>query len=214
MTPWTVARQVPLSVGFPKQEHWSELSFPSPGDLPDPGIKPKSPAGLLHCRQSILAWRIPWTEEPGRLQSTGSQRVGHNWETSLHFLTTEPLMKLLLLINLLLITTQLAPKSPQTLPKTLLSKYPSIMGISQVYRLENFSSNLCSSLDLCLQIHNVFWGSPLVHPRDSFTCLMLELLTPLPLFISSLGKVYAPAWGRECGRPWTSHYLDFILISN
>ena len=32
---------------------------------------------------SILAWRIPWTEEPGRLQSTGSQRVGHDWATSL-----------------------------------------------------------------------------------------------------------------------------------
>ena len=89
-TPWTVARQAPLSVGFPKQEHWTELSFPSPGDLPDPGIKPKSPASLLHCRQSILTWRIPWTEEPGRLQSTGSQRVGHDWATSLHF-TSLPL---------------------------------------------------------------------------------------------------------------------------
>ena len=32
---------------------------------------------------SILAWRIPWTEKPGRLQSTGSQRVGHDWATSL-----------------------------------------------------------------------------------------------------------------------------------
>ena len=35
---------------------------------------------------SILAWRIPWTEEPGGLQSTGSQRVGHNWATSLTLL--------------------------------------------------------------------------------------------------------------------------------
>ena len=34
---------------------------------------------------STLAWKIPWTEEPGRLQSMGSQRVRHNWETSLHF---------------------------------------------------------------------------------------------------------------------------------
>ena len=34
---------------------------------------------------SILAWRIPWREEPGRLQSMGSQRVGHDWATSLHF---------------------------------------------------------------------------------------------------------------------------------
>jgi len=43
-TPWTVAHQVPLSVGFPRQEYWSGLSFPSPGDLPDPGIKLTSPA--------------------------------------------------------------------------------------------------------------------------------------------------------------------------
>ena len=39
-----VAHQVPLSVGFPRQEYWSRLLFPSPGDLPDPGIKAASPA--------------------------------------------------------------------------------------------------------------------------------------------------------------------------
>ena len=39
----------------------------------------------MATHSSILAWRIPWTEEPGRLQSTGSQRVGHDWATSLHF---------------------------------------------------------------------------------------------------------------------------------
>ena len=38
-TPWTVAHQAPLSMGFPRQEYWSGLPFPSPGDLPDPGIK-------------------------------------------------------------------------------------------------------------------------------------------------------------------------------
>ena len=42
-TPWTVACQVPLSMGFSKQDYWSGLLFPSPGDLPDPGIKPGSP---------------------------------------------------------------------------------------------------------------------------------------------------------------------------
>ena len=41
-TPWTVARQVPLSMGFPRQEYWSGLPFPSPGNLPDPGIEPSS----------------------------------------------------------------------------------------------------------------------------------------------------------------------------
>ena len=41
---WTVALQAPLSVRFPRQEYWSELAFPSSGDLPDPGIEPPSPA--------------------------------------------------------------------------------------------------------------------------------------------------------------------------
>ena len=48
-TPWTVARQAPLSMRFSRQEYWSGLPFPSPGDLPHPGIKP----GLLHCRQIL-----------------------------------------------------------------------------------------------------------------------------------------------------------------
>ena len=43
-TSWIVAHQAPLSLGFPRQEYWSGLPFPSPGDLPDPGIKPVSPA--------------------------------------------------------------------------------------------------------------------------------------------------------------------------
>ena len=42
-TPWTAARQALLSMGFPRQEYWSELSFPLPGDLLDPGIEPMSP---------------------------------------------------------------------------------------------------------------------------------------------------------------------------
>ena len=39
-TPWTVAHQAPLSMGFPRQEYWNGLPFPSPGDIPDPGIEP------------------------------------------------------------------------------------------------------------------------------------------------------------------------------
>ena len=44
MTPWTVVHKTPLSMGFPRQEYWSGLPFPSPGDLPDPGIEPASSA--------------------------------------------------------------------------------------------------------------------------------------------------------------------------
>ena len=43
-TPWTVACQAPLSMRFSRQEYWSGLPFPSPRDLPDPGMKPGSPA--------------------------------------------------------------------------------------------------------------------------------------------------------------------------
>ena len=57
-TPWTVAHQVPPSMGFFRQEYWSGLPFPSPGDLPNPGIKPGSPT--LH------ADALP-SEPPGKL---------------------------------------------------------------------------------------------------------------------------------------------------
>ena len=53
-TPWTVARQAPLSVGFFRQEHWSGLPFPSPGDLPDPGIEPGSPALQADSLLSVI----------------------------------------------------------------------------------------------------------------------------------------------------------------
>ena len=43
-TPWTVAYQAPPSIGFSRPEYWNGLPFPSPGDLPNPGIKPVSPA--------------------------------------------------------------------------------------------------------------------------------------------------------------------------
>ena len=48
-TPWTVARQASLSMGFSRQEYWNGLPFPSPGDLPNPGLYP----GLLHCRHTV-----------------------------------------------------------------------------------------------------------------------------------------------------------------
>ena len=64
-TPQTVTHQAPLSMGFPGQEYWSELSFPSPGDLPDPGIKPRSP--VLQGRFFIfLATREAQVEGKGK----------------------------------------------------------------------------------------------------------------------------------------------------
>ena len=112
-----VACQAPLFMGFPREEYWSGLPFPSPENLPNPGIEPVSPAlspPYIHfpggasgkeptcqyrrtkvCRFDPwvrkIPWRrawhptpvfllaqYPWTEEPVRLQSIGSQRVGHD----------------------------------------------------------------------------------------------------------------------------------------
>ena len=52
MTSWTVAYQAPPSLGFSRQEYWSGLPLPSPGDLPDPGIEPRSPALQANALQS------------------------------------------------------------------------------------------------------------------------------------------------------------------
>ena len=57
-TLWTEAHQALLSMGFPRLEYWSVLPFPSPGDLPDPGIEPTSPASLLNCRQIFYCWAM------------------------------------------------------------------------------------------------------------------------------------------------------------
>ena len=51
-TPWTVAYEAPPSMEFSRQEYWSGLSFASPGDLPHPGMDPRSPA--LRCKQMLL----------------------------------------------------------------------------------------------------------------------------------------------------------------
>src|SRR5574339_62144 len=59
-TPWTVAYHSPLSMGFSRQEYWSGLPFPSPGDLPNPGIEPRSPTLRVDALPS---------EPPGKLYS-------------------------------------------------------------------------------------------------------------------------------------------------
>ena len=74
LTPRTVAFQVPLSVEFSRREYWSRLPFPSPGDLPRPGIKPMSPA---------LAGGFFATEPPGKTilrsyRSVKERNVGSN----------------------------------------------------------------------------------------------------------------------------------------
>ena len=71
-TLWIVAHQTPLSMGFPGQEYWSGLTFPSPGDLPDPGIK------LESLTFSAMASGFFTTSTTCGLPSMGSHRVRHD----------------------------------------------------------------------------------------------------------------------------------------
>ena len=59
-TPWTVAYQAPPSMGFSRQEYWSGLPFPSPGDLPDPGIESRSPALEADALSSEWPGKLYW----------------------------------------------------------------------------------------------------------------------------------------------------------
>ena len=66
-TPWTVAYRAPPSMAFSRQEYWSGLPFPSPGDLPDPGIKPRSP--------ELQADALP-SEPPGKPSAPNTRLLG------------------------------------------------------------------------------------------------------------------------------------------
>ena len=109
MTPWTVARQAPLAMGFPRQAYWSGLPSPTPGDLPDPEMELTSSAlaggyfttvppgkpildttwsllSICYSKQKIRVWeQVMRTGRPGVLQSMGSQRGGHDWATELNW---------------------------------------------------------------------------------------------------------------------------------
>ena len=61
VTLWTVARQASLSMEFSRREYWSGLLFPSPGDFPDSGIKPASPAWQV-CSLSLGHQESPWRD--------------------------------------------------------------------------------------------------------------------------------------------------------
>ena len=96
VTPWTLACHIPLSMEFSRQDYWSELPFPSPMNLPNSGIEPVAleyPAlagkffttSVMAPHSSILAWKIPWTEEPGRLQSMGLEESDMTERLPFHF---------------------------------------------------------------------------------------------------------------------------------
>ena len=97
-TPWTVARQAPLSMGFTRQEHWSGLPCPPPGHLPDPGIKSASPRYLCiymcigsnalatWCKE-LTHWKRPWCWERLKAGGEGDDRGWYAWTASLTWWT-------------------------------------------------------------------------------------------------------------------------------
>ena len=95
VTPWIAARQASLSLiisqSLPKFMSIASLMAQTVKHLPtmwETWVQSLGREDLLEkeiaTHSSMLAWKIPWMEEPGRLQSVGSQRVGHDWATSLH----------------------------------------------------------------------------------------------------------------------------------
>ena len=75
-TSWTVACQAPLSMGFPRQEYWSGLPFPPPGNLPSVGIEPESPAS------PELADSLPWSQNTPQLISPTVILLDWSWVSS------------------------------------------------------------------------------------------------------------------------------------
>ena len=89
-TPWTVAYRAPLSMGFSRQAYWSGLPFPSPGNLPDPGINPGSSA----LQADALPSEPPGKSYPAHVQEeriykdTITKKVGTILEAAYHLSTT------------------------------------------------------------------------------------------------------------------------------
>ena len=81
VTPWTAARQAPLSMGFSRQEYWSGLPCPPPGDLPNPGTEPTSltsPALAGGFFTTCVTWKVPGSQEdlPDSILKCSFFRVG------------------------------------------------------------------------------------------------------------------------------------------
>ena len=78
----TIVHQAPMSIGFPSQEYWSGLPFPSTGDLPNPGIEPRSPAlQMVSCIAGILyAFNYVKQELTKTIYHTRNQNNGYPWE--------------------------------------------------------------------------------------------------------------------------------------
>ena len=86
-TPWTVAYKAPLFMEFSRQEYWRGLPFPSPGDIPDPGIEPRYPALQADALPSEPPGKSPWwlqVESAFRAPQIQGKGLKMNLQTAVH----------------------------------------------------------------------------------------------------------------------------------
>ena len=140
-TPWTIAHQAPLSMGFSRQEYWSGLPCPPPGDLPNPGIKPRSPA--------LQADSLP-SESPGKPKNTG---MGSLSLLQGIFLTQELNWDLLHCRRILYqLSYQGSLWEPYDMGKTItIECAPRTISVGHVFGLHQFIKSLCAceNFNLC-----------------------------------------------------------------
>ena len=146
-TPWTVAYQASQSMGFSRQDYWSGVPFPSPGDLPDPGIEPSSPALQIRSDQSLSFVRLFATPFAARQASLSITNSG----SSLRLMSIQSVMPsshLILCRPLLLL-----PPTPPSIrvfsnESTLLMRWP---------KCWSFSFSIISSKEIPALIFRMDW---------------------------------------------------------
>ena len=138
----------------------------------------------MATRSSILAWRIPWTEHPGRLQSMGSQRVGHNWSNLAH-------------INRLWYIHKMVCKSPTLQADSLLSEPPG-KPFQWLYWVEKFSWSLT--------FLTKWWSSSSIS-TSSLSCNLNLFVSPQQAY-SSASMLH----GEKA--LWNQSWLPILLASH
>ena len=119
----------------------------------------------MAIHSSTLAWKIPWTEKPGRLQSMGSQRIGHDWATSLSLVTLSPLESGgLSIVQTSKPRLQLSfPKGQRRGKETKKSRWAWVVSWSSPYRGRSFPLCVCVCVCLCTCV----WWPLSWNPSDS-----------------------------------------------
>ena len=156
--PWTVARQASLSIGFSRQEYWRGLPFPPPGDLPDTGTEPTSPASLVW--QSLLYHCTTWEAHTSCWHQTTVQQAILVFDLVVHIHST-PWQK----------------RQNSLYNKTFLKQCISISIRGERTPPEKLSQLLTQAPEQIQAYEDdAYQGLPRDSPRPSFVCLFFKFL--------------------------------------